>query len=385
MTANLYEKHGKYHVILSWLLDGIRKQKSVATGISVQGNNRREAEAMRKQILGEWECKITANFQDILFSDYMKQWLNIVKHSIAETTYYNYKTTVERQICPYFAERKIKLSDLKPHHIQSFYTWKMETSCVTGNTVHHYHANIHKALKHAAKTELINSNPAGKVTLPKKERFTADFYIAEELRVLLDAVKGEKIEAPVYLSSWFGLRRGEALGLRWQDIDFSSMTLTIKGVITDKGGGSRSENLKYRSGTKTPSGMRSFPIPLEVADYLRDLRQQQEGNRSLLGNSYNKKWDDFVCVNEVGDLIKPEYLSRTFPVFLKKCGLRVIRFHELRDSNASLLVDKGVDMKRIQEWLGHAHYSTTADKYSHLRTDAKRKLGDVLSKELTSV
>jgi len=382
MTANLYERRGKYHVMLNWYQNNKRKQKSIGTGIPVQGGNKRKAEQKRKDILAEWEAKIAENFQDILFSDYLLQWLEIVKYSIAETTYAVYKQTIERQINPYFANKKIKLHDLKPHHIQSFYAWKLEASDVTGNTIHHYHANIHKALKHAMQTELIRDNPAAKVVLPKKKRFIADFYTAEEMRRLLEVIQGEKIETPVYLASWFGMRRGEVLGLRWQDIDFQSMTLSVSGVITDKGESSRSENVKYRAGAKTHSGLRSFPLPVEVADYLEKQKAQQEKNRELMGSAYNNAWTEFVCVDAMGDLIRPEYLSRSFPALLEKHGLRVIRFHDLRDSNASLLLDKGVDMKLIQSWLGHAHYSTTADIYTHLRADAKRKVGDVLSGEL---
>jgi integrase len=258
----------------------------------------------------------------------------------------------------------------------------METGGVTGNTIHHYHANIHKALKQAYQTELIKDNPASKVIMPKKERFESEFLTSEEMNILLEAVVGEKIETPVILAAWFGLRRGEALGVRWQDVDFSSMTLYIKGVITDKGEGSRMENLKYRNGTKTPSGTRSFPLPPEVAEYLKVLKQRQADRRLLLGNSYNQAWTDFVCVDVTGDLIKPEYLSRAFPAFLEKHGLKKIRLHELRDSNASLLLDSGVDMKMLQQWLGHAHYSTTADCYAHHRPDSKRKLSGILSEKL---
>lgn len=384
MTANLHERNNHYQVMLSWEQNGKCKQKTVATGIPVQGNNKRKAEAARKQILEKWEAKITDNFQDILFSDYLKQWLETIRHSIAETTHFGYKQTIEKVICPYFSERKIKLHELKPYHIQDFYKWKMGTDGVTGSTIHHYHANIHKALKDAYRTELIKDNPADKVTLPKKERLTADFYTAEEMRLLLDKVKGTRIEIPVTLTAWFGLRRGEAIGLRWQDVDFETMTLSVRGVITDKGELSKSENLKYRSGAKTPTSIRTFPLPPEVGDYITELKAQQEKNRQLAGNSYQEKWDGFVCVDAAGDLITPEYLSRAFRQFLEKHGLRKIRFHELRDSNASLLLDKGVDMKRIQSWLGHAHFSTTADIYAHLRMDAKHALGDILSKELAS-
>ncbi|MCL2827373.1 MAG: site-specific integrase [Oscillospiraceae bacterium] len=381
MTANLYEKNNKYHVMLSWYQNSKRRQKSVSTGLPTQGKNKRKAEAIRKEILAEWETKIACNFQDILLSDYLLQWLEVAKDSIAETTYFSYKKTIKNQICPYFAERKVKLHELRPFHIQDFYAWKKKTSKVTGNTIHRYHANIHKALKHAVQMELIRDNPASKVVLPRKERFQSSFYTAEEMRLLLEVIKGEKIETPVYLASWFGMRRGEVLGLRWQDIDFDSMTLFVKGVITDKGEESRSENIKYRPGAKTRSGLRSFPLPPEVAVYLKERKERQAEYQELFGTAYSDAWLDFVCVNEMGNLIAPEYLSRTFPNVLKKYGLRAIRFHELRDSNASLLLDKGVDMKLIQSWLGHAHYSTTADIYAHLRPDAKRSLGDVLSGE----
>ena len=161
------------------------------------------------------------------------------------------------------------------------------------------------------------------------------------------------------------------------------MSVSVRGVITDKGDKSRSENIKHRMGAKTASSIRTFPLPPEVAGYLKRLKRKQTENRLLLGGSYCLTWADFICVDIDGELIKPEYLSRAFVNFLKLNNLRKIRFHELRDSNASLLLDKGVDMKRIQSWLGHANFKTTADIYTHLRKDAKNELGAVLSKELS--
>ena len=102
----------------------------------------------------------------------------------------------------------------------------------------------------------------------------------------------------------------------------------------------------------------------------------------MFSDAYSTEWTDFVCIDPDGKLIKPEYLSRAFPAFLKRHGLRKIKLHELRDSNACLLLDNGVDMKMIQEWLGHAHYSTTADIYARHRADSKLKLGGILSKAL---
>ena len=160
--------------------------------------------------------------------------------------------------------------------------------------------------------------------------------------------------------------------------------ISVRGVVTDKSDGNRSDNLKYRNRAKTVTSIRTFPLPTEIADFLTQQKVRQDENRRLAGDSYSVKWDGFVCVDAIGEIIRPEYLSRAFRQFLQKHGLRHIRFHELRDSSASLLLDNDVDMKRIQSWLGHANYSTTADRYAHLRVDAKLKLGAVLSKELAS-
>lgn len=387
MTANLYDKNGKYHVMLSWYERGKRKQKSIATGIPLQGNNKRIAEAARKRILSEWEAKITDNYQDVLFSDYLKEWLKTIKHSIAETTYHAYSKAVENQICPYFAEKKIKLNELKPIHIQTFYNWKLEGGKngkpVTGNTIRHYHANIHRALKDAVRLDQIKDNPADRVILPKKERYMAGFYTASELNTLLNAVKGSKLEIPVYIASLFGLRRGEVCGLRWSDINLDKAELTVNGVMTDKGSRRQTENLTYRASPKTSAGIRSFPISSIAMEFFLEIKRRKEESRKLMGNSYNTKWLDYVCVDEIGNLIQPEYISYTFPKFLLKHRMRKINFHDLRHTNISLLVNCGVDMKRIQSWAGHADFSVTANTYAHLLTDAKRELSEVICNALT--
>jgi integrase len=384
VKAYLREANGNYHVRLFWYQGGKRKEKSIGTGIPVKGNNKRRAEAEMKRILTEWDAKVTDNFTDILFSDYLKQWLDTTRHTIKDTTYHSYKLTIVRKIVPYFEEKRIKLHEIKAYHIDAFYTWMLSQG-VSGNTVLHYHANIHKALRHAYQTDRIHENPASKVTtLPKKEKFRGTYYTSDELKLLLDAARGTRLEVPIMLASWFGLRRGEAVGLQWQDICFSTMTLLVRGVVVDKGLGSRAENLRYREGAKTEASIRTFPLPPEVADYLQELKARQEDNRWLAGSSYSTSWDGFVCVDVLGNLILPDYLSRAFPNFLDKHGLRQICFHELRDSNASLLVDKGVDIRRIQGWLGHANYRMT-EKYAHLRADAKRSLGAVLSADLVPV
>lgn len=373
MTACLIQRNEKYHVILNWVQDGKRKQKSVATGIPIHGNNKRKAEDARKRILDEWEGKVAENYDDGLFSDYLKRWLEQIRVTIAKTTYSSYKHTIEKIICPYFEEQRIKLVDLKPFHIQAFYTYKLGSG-VGGNTIHHYHANIRKALKDAERVELIICNPADKVTLPKVEKHQGDFYTKDELRKLADAVKDSKLETPVMLAIWFGLRRGEVVGLRWDAINFDAKTLSIKGTITNKGG--HGENEVFRNTAKTKTSIRTFPLSQEIISFLTELRRKQAENRVLCGNEYNNKWTDFVCVDDMGNLIHLDYITKMFPKTLKRLGLRRIRFHDLRHTNISLLLEEGATLKELQEWAGHSNISTTADVYAHIQSKAKQRLLD---------
>ena len=153
----------------------------------------------------------------MLFADFLVQWLEIAKSTVKLTTYSSYKGLSESQIIPYFRSLGVTLGDLKAVHIQSFYQKQLER--VKPNTVIHYHAIIHRALKYAVKTALIAVNPADKVDRPKKNEFTGNFYSREEMNALFDAVRGNKIEIPVMLAAFYGLRRSEVVGLKWDAVD----------------------------------------------------------------------------------------------------------------------------------------------------------------------
>jgi integrase len=378
MTASKREKNGFYHIVLSWQQDGKRKQKSVSTGIPVRGNNKRDVEIARRKILAEWEEKAPESTCDVLFSEYLMQWLEDVKPSIAETTYHSYKHTIEKMICPHFAGCKITLVDLRPHHIQTFYRKRLDAG-VSGNTIHHYHANIHKALKDAYRQDLIPDNPASKVTLPRVEKFVGSFYTQEELQRLVDEVRGSKLEVPVMLASWFGLRRGEIIGIRWDAINFEAKTLSVNGTVTNKGDGTPSENEKYRTAGKTKSSLRSFPLSDVQINYLKAQCRLQAENRLMCGSCYNTEWADFVCVDATGKRLHLDYISKMFSKMLKRLELRPIRFHDLRHTNISILLDSGASLKELQEWAGHASFSTTADTYAHIQAQTKKRLTDTMS------
>ena len=248
---------------------------------------------------------------------------------------------------------------------------------VSANSVIHYHANIHKALKYAVKIDLIPSNPADKIERPKKDRFVGSFYDSVEVEALFAAAKGTHLEIPIFLGAFYGLRRSEALGLKWSAIDFQNNTITIRHTVTScEIDGKRVE--VARDTTKTKTSMRTLPLVPEFKDKLLSLKAQQEEYRQVCGKCYNKKYLDYICVDEMGTLISPHYLTSAFPKLLEKNGLRKIRFHDLRHSCASLLLTNGVSMKQSQEWLGHSDFSTTANVYAHLDFNSKLSSADAM-------
>ncbi len=376
VAGHLREKNGHYYAVLNYTDSlGKRKTKWISTGLTVKGNKKR-AEAIlmdARRNFNPEEPNIMNG--DILFADYMEQWLEIIKSSVAVPTFASYSTTVKRIVAPYFREKEVTLKNLTAKDIQEFYIKELQR--VSASSVIHYHANIHKALKYAVKIDLIDVNPADKVERPKKDRYVGSFYDADEVNALFNAAKGTKLELPVLFGAFYGLRRSEAIGLKWDAIDFEQNTITIRHTITscDLDG---KRVLVASDTTKTKSSMRTLPLVPFMRERLLTLKEEQQENRRLCGRSYIKDYLEYVCVNEIGDLIKPHYVTESFPKLLKANGLRHIRYHDLRHSCASLLLANGVPMKQIQEWLGHSDFSTTANIYAHLDYSSKLTSADAM-------
>lgn len=248
---------------------------------------------------------------------------------------------------------------------------------VKANSVIHYHAVIHRALKYAVKIDLISVNPADKVERPKADKFIGSFYDSNEVQALFEAAKGTLIEIPIFLGAFYGLRRSEALGLKWDAIDFQNNTITIRHTVTSCNLDGKHIQIAQDT-TKTKSSMRTLPLVPAFKEKLLKLKEQQEEYRRVCGRCYNKKYLEYICVDEMGTLISPHYLTSSFPKLLEKNNLRHIRFHDLRHSCASLLLANGVPMKQIQEWLGHSDFSTTANVYAHLDYNSKLSSADAM-------
>lgn len=377
MTASLQasKKDGKYYIHLNWIQDGKRKQKCIGTGLFVKDDNKRRAERMRREVLAEWERKIAENTTDILFSDFLLQWLEATKHTRAETTTADYRIVLTKTVCPYFAERHIRLIDLTPKDLNDFYNHRMEHDGISNNTVRRHGAIIHKALDYAVKNQQRRDNPADAVELPKYEVHTAKFLTADELKKLIEAAKGTRAEAVIMLAAWFGMRREEIIGLRWENVNLETGTLFVKEAAA------KADRIIIKE-PKTKSSFRVFPLTPPTIAYFKQLKEQQEANRKRLRGKYCTQWLDYVCVDSSGNLIDPNYASRAVPKLCEKCGIEKVHLHELRHTNISLLLAQGEAMKDMQEWAGHSSYSTTANIYAHVQPGVKTLLAQSIQAAL---
>lgn len=370
VSGHLQIKKGYYYAVLSYYDNlGKRHVKYVATGLPEKGNKRR-AETVLVKIRNEFEPPVHVDElrSDMLFADYLLEWLQIVKMRVKITTYGSYEQMTKQTIEPYFRKLHLSLAQIEARHIQQFYSEKLKT--VSANSVIHYHAVIYQALKYAMKTDLVTQNVAMKVDRPKKNDFQPVFLDASQLAKLFEAVKGTKLELIVLVAAFYGLRRGEVLGLKWDAIDFERGTITIKRTVTTAMIDGK-ETIIEQDSAKTKSSLRTLPLVGSFRHYFEEVKTAQARNKEICGNSYNYAHDGYVFVDEMGDRIKPNWLTVTFPDFVEKHGLPRMRFHDLRHSCASLLLANGVPLKQIQEWLGHSDFSTTANIYAHLDYTSK--------------
>ena len=371
VAGHLTLKNGRYYAVLNYRnAGGQRKTKWISLGLPEKGNKRKaEAELARLRAEFEPPKEVGDLSSDMLFADYLLEWLEIAKGRLAVSTYSSYTAMINKPIGPYFRQRNLTLRELEARHLQMFYSEMLRK--VKPNTVIHYHAIIHSALKYAVKTDMLVQNVADKVDRPKKNSFQPVFLSAEEMQKMFEALRGTKLELPVLVAAFYGFRRGEVLGLKWDAIDFERGTISVIRTVTTITLDGKQTEIEQQS-AKTKSSLRTLPLIGSFREYFLQVKEAQELNKQICGNCYNHEYDGFVFVDELGERMRANYLTSAFPKFLESHGLRRMRFHDLRHSCASLLLANGVPLKHIQEWLGHSDFTTTANIYAHL--DYKSKI-----------
>lgn len=329
VAGHLTLKNGRYYAVLNYRnAGGQRKTKWIALGLPEKGN-KRKAEAELAKLRAEFEPpkEVGDLSSDMLFADYLLEWLEIAKGRLAVATYSSYAAMIKMPVGPYFRQRNLTLRELEARHLQMFYSEMLRK--VKPNTVIHYHAIIHSALKYAVKTDMLIQNVADKVDRPRKNSFQPVFLSADEMQKMFEALRGTKLELPVLVAAFYGLRRGEVVGLKWDAIDFEQGTISVKRTVTSTIIDGKYQEFEQQS-AKTKSSLRTLPLIGSFREYFMQVKEAQELNKQVCGNCYNYEYDGFVFVDELGERMRVEYLTNAFPKFLESHGLRRMRFHDLR-------------------------------------------------------
>jgi integrase len=283
MTTRLQEKDGYWYGILNYKDEtGKYKKKWIATGYTVKGSNKRKAEEITQKAAQEFEAEQTDKAtrlegpaQAMTVAALIREWLPLKKLDLRENTFAAYEDTANGHVLPFFDALAVTVEDLSPAHIQRYYAEK-STAGIGPGTLTRHRTIIRSSLDYAIQTlGILKANPADRVRLPKQKKRLPSFYTEEQLKKLFKAVEGESIEAPVKLAAYFGLRRSEALALRWSSVDWKRKTVSITHTLVRVG-----TKTAFKDTVKQMASYRTMPLMPAMESYLRVLEGQQKELRT---------------------------------------------------------------------------------------------------------
>lgn len=366
-------KHGKgYQIRLDWGTDpqtGKRKQKS-KSGFKTKSEAQKELSKLLAQANSINPSNIDSN---ISMENYLNKWLEFAKNNIDESTYIFYRKIVKNNLTPYFSS--IKLDKLNSLQIQDFLTTQYNDGFYSKTSIRHFYTVLNVSLNQAVKWNMIPFNPTKSIDPPKKEKVLFNVLDPIEIEKLLSYTESSKFKhlyLVFHLAIFTGLRRGEIIGLQWEDINFDNKFISVRH--------NRIRGLKgyVMTSPKTDRSIRSVALLDKTIELLKQAKHEQNKNKLLFGNDYySEKNYNFVCCWPNGKPYDGEYVSDNFKKIVKKLELEDIRFHDLRHTHATLLLSQGVNPKIVSERLGHSSIGVTLDTYSHVLPNIQQ---DAISK-----
>ncbi len=350
---------------------------------TVYGKTRAEVAKKLNKALSDREDGLVFDAGTLKVGEYMTRWLlDSVKGTVKETTYANYSYITRVHISP--ALGRVKLKSLTPAHIRSFYGEKAHAN-LSAATVKKMHVVLRRALSQAVSDGLIQRNAAASVKPPRASASGEEIrpLNSEECSAFLEASRGERLEALYVLAVHCGLREGELLALRWEDVDLEAAkpALLVRRTLT-RGEGGRG----YVVGASTKSGKgRRVRLTRQAVAALKDHRKHQLEERMRLAGLWQDQ--DLVFPNEIGSLLNPSNLrNRSFKRIKARSGVwENLRFHDLRHTCATLLLREGVNTKVVSEMLGHASITITLNTYSHVLPDMQDSAAEAMEAALGTV
>jgi integrase len=340
----------------------------------IYGKTRREVQERLKVVLRDQQQGTLVTSPQQTMEQFLNQWLESHKTSIRIRTFERYEQIVRLHLVPNIGH--IQLQKLTPQMVQNLYT-KLEKG-LSSTTVNTLHAMLHKALKDAVKWGLLARNVCDAVSVPRRAHYEIKPLTMEQAKILLDAAKQDPLEALWVLALTTGMRRGEMLALKWQDINFEQAMLQVRRIFT------RAPGRRYiESEPKTEKSRRSIMLAAITVETLRQHRIRQLEMKPQAGPAWQE--NDLVFCTSLGTPLNPNVALDKFKKLLKKAGLPDMRLHDLRHSIATILLSMGVHPKVVQELLGHNRIQETVDTYSQvlptIHREAIKRLEDVLWKK----
>lgn len=334
---------------------------------------KKDAEKACNEMIYQIEHGTFVDPKDLSLREYLNDWLrDYCKLRLTLCTYGGYKVNIEKHICPTLGN--FPLQKLQPIQVQKLYNELLEKG-LSPASIRYIHATLRKALNHAVKMQLIIRNVCDAVELPKVKTHESKFLNKNQVNEMLMAIKDTDVYLPTLLAVGLGLRRGEVLGLQWKDFDFNRNLVSIKRTLLPN-----SKEGEIFSECKTAKSQRVLAVPDSIMSYLKQVRKKQLENRMFFSTDYLDY--DLVYCNPNGTPVTPGAFNHRFSNTLKDKGLEHMRVHDLRHTNASLMLSQGVSMKVASERLGHTTIGITMDLYSHideeLQQDAAIRLDTVL-------
>ncbi len=356
-------------------------QIQIYTGTDSDGKPRRHFETVRGR-KGDAQRRLTELLASLdkgvytppgrtTLAVHLHYWLEgYVKTNCSQRTLDGYSSIIEHHLIP--ALGQIQLKQLRPQAIQAYYGKACET--LTARTVHHQHRVLSQALKYAVRQGYLGRNPAELVDPPSPRKTPMRTLTASEVEVLLTSVRNSNYYPVIYTAVSTGLRQAEILGLRWRDVDLDMCSISVSQVLYIRKG------IAQFKEPKTTHSRRRVNMTPKLAIYLRAYKAERERLYIELGKPL--ALDTLVFTSVEGKPIDAHVLSHAFGVLAKRAGLGHVRFHDLRHTFASLMLQRGAKPKVISEALGHASVGFTMDVYSHIiegmQKDAMALLDEVL-------
>lgn len=360
-----------YQIILELGKDPVtgKRQRIFKT---VKGT-KKQAQAVMDKMKVEVERGYVYDPSSMLLKDWITQWLNYYLPNIEDTTRTHYRDAINRHIIPDLGH--VMLKHLKTTSIQAWVNDLHVKKKLSPKSVRNIYLNLQSALTKAVVLRMLPYNPCEGVVLPKATKYQATIYTVQEMNHLLSVARGTDMYMPVLLATNLGLRRGEVLALRWEHIDFGNAIVHIREnkVITEKGA--------ITKAPKSAAGIRDISMGTQLLAELKHAYARYLRNKLAMGPAF--KDSGLVFSQEDGGAYRPESLTRMWRRFLEKHNLKDIRFHDLRHSCATALLEAGVDPKTVQTRLGHSDISMTLNVYAHctptMDRNAAQKLDDLFS------